>query len=68
MIFSKKLVQFLAVAQYGSLIKASTAINTTPSAISQGIHDFELRMGRKLVQKPDRECLLPMLVKTSICK
>lgn len=51
MIFSKKIVQFLAVAQSGSLLKASTAIHTTPSAISQGIRNLECKMGRKLVQK-----------------
>lgn len=51
MIFSKKIIQFLAVAQYGSLTKASSAINTTPSAISQGIHNLEFSIGRKLLHK-----------------
>lgn len=51
MIFSRKLIQFLAVAQHGSLIKASSEINITPSAISQGIHDLEQRLGVKLLKK-----------------
>lgn len=51
MIFSRKLIQFLAVAQHGSLINASNAINITPSAISQGIRELEQRLGVKLLKK-----------------
>ncbi|NXZ90319.1 LysR family transcriptional regulator [Serratia fonticola] len=51
MIFSRKIIQFLAVAQYGSLTNASTAINITPSAVSQGVHELEQRLGVKLLKK-----------------
>lgn len=51
MIFSKKIVQFFAVAKYGSLIKASSILNSTPSAISQGVNNLEIIFGRKLLYK-----------------
>lgn len=51
MIFSKKMVQFIAVAKHGSIIKASSELNSTPSAISQGVNNLESIVGRKLLFK-----------------
>lgn len=49
MIFSRQVNQFIKLVEIGSYVKAADEISVTPSALSHGIRELELRLGKKLL-------------------
>lgn len=51
MVFSKRFIHFINVVKTGSIVKASEALNITPSAVCQGISALEKQLGVRLFKK-----------------